>query len=231
MAALVLSIKTGLLLASSGLSVPVIILFAAALGTSLYGIAAIFADRGPWLAQFIDHYTFLGGLAIAVFLIYLSLQQPRFDAAKGKKLSWGAYAVGLLPCPFCILALALGVSILAPAMGVTVTVLGKKMGLLFGFLVLVLSLIFRKVIQIMGFDFQRVFNGSLLILGLMTLLFALTVPNITNTMEMNFSPIVIEEPFQLLIVVGGLLGLIVWGAFSQRLIVKEERENAGNSRI
>lgn len=41
MAALVLSIKTGLLLASSGLSVPVIILFAAALGTSLYGIAAI----------------------------------------------------------------------------------------------------------------------------------------------------------------------------------------------
>lgn len=108
---------------------------------------------------------------------------------------------------------------------------GEKMGLLFGFLVLVLSLIFRKVIQIMGFDFQRVFNGSLLILGLMTLLFALTVPNITNTMEMNFSPIVIEEPFQLLIVVGGLLGLIVWGAFSQRLIVKEERENAGNSRI
>ena len=98
---------------SSGLNNYKLFGFSFLLGSGLWGTSFIFAARVEILAVFIDNYTFLGGILVAVFLLYLSLQMPKRESAKEWKMKFW----GLLPCPFCMLALALTVVLLVPEGG------------------------------------------------------------------------------------------------------------------
>ncbi|GAW92499.1 DUF2162 domain-containing protein [Calderihabitans maritimus] len=231
-AVILLGLKTGLILGSSGLPASFLSLFSAGLGIGLYTLTALFTDHGPVLAHLIERYTFLGGLAMAVILIYLSIQQPGFTGFDQKKtISWRTYGVGLLPCPFCMLALVLWIIIMAPAAGITVSVLGRNTAILFGMLVLATGMGVRQIIRLTGYDPHRIFNRILFLLGSITLLFALTIPNIVKSMKTDFRPITVESPFHLALVAAGLTVIIFWGYLSQKKVIKEVRTSGDTSRF
>lgn len=115
MAALILSIKTGLILGASRLGARALVLTAAGFGGGLFLLTMAFAGRRHLLVEMLDRYTFIGAVLVALALIYLGLQEPAFatpESAGGRgRLS---YFLGFLPCPFCMAALAFSVIIIAP---------------------------------------------------------------------------------------------------------------------
>lgn len=189
---LLLSIKTGLLLGSSGLRMGMLFICSLLLGGSLWLLTFIFAGRAETLAVFIDNYTFAGGLLVAALLIYLSLQFPGPNGSSKQKTDTRFW--GLLPCPFCMLAVALTVILLTPQGGAQGINWGLAAAVLFAVLVLAISLLVRQVAKTLCRSTHRLFNGLLFTIGVMTLVFALVIPNITAAMQASLKPLQVENP-------------------------------------
>ncbi|MBO8137069.1 MAG: hypothetical protein H0Z40_02875 [Desulfotomaculum sp.] len=213
LAILILSLKTGLILGASWLSKKSILSVSTILGTSLYVIIWVFKGYQEQLVYFLDNYTFLGACLISLLLIYLGLQIPEFkkeDEDKGKKY---LYVFSFLPCPFCMLALAFSVFLFAPVLEMDVLQLGKRMGLIFAIMIFAVSMIARKMIALLKVEPMVIFNNILLSLGFITLLFAFTVPNIVQAVNIGFNPLVINSPKLLGVLTIGIIGLILLGYF------------------
>lgn len=114
-AVLVVSVKTAFLLGISGMNKKLSFLFSLFLGLLLGMMLIVFSGFQDLLAYLLEEYTFFGALAVAVLLIYLGLQgsvKDNCSCLEGGITGlhrWGRYIIALLPCPFCLLALALGI--------------------------------------------------------------------------------------------------------------------------
>ncbi|HOV78891.1 MAG TPA: DUF2162 domain-containing protein [Bacillota bacterium] len=211
-ATLILSIKTGLVLGASRLGAGALILAAAGLGGGLFLLTAAFAGRQQLLVDMLDRYTFTGALLIALTLICLGLQEP---ASAGPKSAGGrgrlSYLLGFLPCPFCMIALAFSVIVMAPLLGAGVPALGSGTAAVFTLLAIAAAFAGRKLIGAVQWNPTAVFNHLLFFTGVLTLAFALTIPNFVQAMAMPSCPIAIASPRWLGLVLLGFGSLSLFG--------------------
>lgn len=222
-ATLILGIKTGLILGTSRLSRRWLILVSGIFGISLYCLVLAFSSHQQMLVAFLDRYTFVGSLLMAILLIYLGLQQepeqgcsssgqPVERAVKpGFRPGQWKFILGFLPCPLCLAALSFSVILFSPMVGMSLSGLGRTIALFFSALVLVVSVAIRKIVQLIKFNPAAVFNMLLLFIGILTLTFALTVPNFVQSMDMPLTPLTISSPYLVALVLVGMAGLGLWG--------------------
>ena len=195
MAALILSIKTGLILGASRLGARALVLTAAGFGGGLFLLTMAFAGRQHLLVEMLDRYTFIGAVLVALALIYLGLQEPAFATPESAGGRGGlSYFLGFLPCPFCMAALAFSVIIIAPLLGVGVPALGRNTAAVFMLLVTAVAFGSRKLISAARWSPAAVFNHLLFFTGVLTLAFALIIPNFVQAMAMPMSPVEVPSP-------------------------------------
>jgi len=200
-AVVVLSVKTAFLLGISGMDSKLSLLFSVFTGLLLGALLIVFSPFQDILDYILDEYTFWGALAVAALLIYLGVQAPGKDGCRSMEKGvtgwrrWRRYIIALLPCPFCLLALALGVITVATMEEGELGIIALKVTIAFTGMVWLVSLLFQKIS--VRLKINQVFNQTLVCIGITTLLLSLTVPNITRVMQDEssiFAPLVIENP-------------------------------------
>lgn len=135
------------------------------------------------------------------------------------------YALGFLPCPLCLVALAFSVIVANSMVGTGLSRLGLFVAVLFFILVIMSSLAMKRVIQLTGYQPASIFNPLLLFTGLMTLIFALFIPNFVQAMTMPLTPVNIESPRWLAVVLVGLVVLSLVGYLRYQLNFLKERDD------
>lgn len=218
-AVFVLSVKTAFLLGISGMNKKLSFLFSLFFGLLLGMMLIIFSDFQDLLAYLLEEYTFFGALAVAVLLIYLGLREPKKDNCLEGGITglhhWRRYIIALLPCPFCLLALAFAVITVSAIEEVELGMIGLKVTFSFIVMVWLISLLIRKIS--LRLNINRVFNQVLVLLGIVTLVFSFTVPNVAWIMQSSsFSPFVLEDPCWVAIIVFLIAVSILTGYFYQK---------------
>ncbi|WP_027356707.1 DUF2162 domain-containing protein [Desulfofundulus thermocisternus] len=239
-ATIILSVKTGLILGTSWLGRRGLLLVSFLFGTVLYGLILVFNVYRQALVAFLDRYTFAGALLAAAFFIYLGLQEAGEQrAGRGvypsctpggylfpfRGLSRLKYALGFLPCPLCLAALALSVILAGSMLGTGLLRLGLYVAVLFCVLVLSSSILVRRVIILRNLNPEAFFNPLLLFTGLATLISALFIPNFVQAMAMPMAAIKIESPRWLAAVLAGLVVLSLAGYFRYQINFLKERDD------
>lgn len=218
-ATFVLSIKTGMILGTSWLSNRKLVAVSFLFGCLLYGLVVAFGSAQQILVSFLDRYTFVGAVVVAVFLIYLGLQ-----GEVGQKRVQCKYALCFLPCPLCLVALAFSVIVVSSMIGTGLSRLGVCAAVLFSSLVAASSIAVRRLIQLTRCEPTAVFNSLLLFTGLLTLIFAFFIPNLVQAMTMPLGPVQIDSLRWLVAVSAGLGGISLVGYFRYQLFLKERDE-------
>ena len=236
-ATLILGIKTGLILGTSWLNRRWLVLVSGIFGVSLYGLVLAFGAHRQVLVTFLDRYTFVGSLLMAILLIYLGLQQepergfsssgqPVERTVKpGLRLDHWKFILGFLPCPLCLAALSFSVILISPMVGMSLSELGRTIALFFLALVLVISIAIRKIVQLIKFNPAAIFNTLLLFIGILTLTFALTVPNFVQSMAMPLAPLTISSPHLVALVLVMMAGLGLWGYILYQISYTKDCDN------
>lgn len=225
-AALILSIKTGLILGASWLGARALVLTAAGFGGGLFLLTMAFDGRQHLLVEMLDRYTFTGAVLVALALIYLGLQEPAFAVPKsaGSRGRLSCF-LGFLPCPFCMAALAFSVIIMAPLLEVGVPALGRNTAAVFTLLVIAMAFGSRKLIRVARWSPAAVFNQFLFFTGVITLVFALTIPNFVQAMAMPLCPVAIASPRWLALVLLGFGGLGLFGYLQNQVNFAKGRDH------
>lgn len=218
LATLILGIKTGLILGTSWLSRKAVVLVSLIFGAVLFLLALTFAGHRELLVSFLDRYTFAGGLSVSVLLIYLGIQDinPVSEGTEGLKgrAAW----LGFVPCPFCLVALAFSVIMIAPVIGVGISIIGAGAAVVFTLLVIGIALGARVLVRLTGFRPVTIFNQLLFFTGAITLAFSLIIPNFVQGMTTPLNPIKIYSPVLLVFMVIGFTGLTLLGYFQYQKI-------------
>ncbi len=212
----VLSVKTGLVLGTSWLGSGALVAAALGFGGGFFFLTSVFAGRQHFLVEILDKYTFAGAVGIALFLVFLGLWEPSFKAPKGVKPKGlaGCY-LGFLPCPLCVAALSLAVITAAPLTGLNTFALNAVTALVFAVLTAAAALGTRKVVSAVKWDPASVFNSLLFFTGLLTLTFALTIPNFVSAMTLPIEPVEVPPAGVLGLAVLPLAGAVLSGYFWQ----------------
>ncbi|NHM27595.1 DUF2162 domain-containing protein [Desulfofundulus sp. TPOSR] len=151
--------------------------------------------------------------------------QPVPGAVISPALERFKYALGFLPCPLCLVALAFSVIVASSMVGTGLSRLGLFVAVLFFILVIVTSLAMRRAIRLTGYKPVAIFNPLLLFTGLMTLIFALFIPNFVQAMTMPLTPVNIDSPRWLAAVLAGLVVLSLAGYFRYQINFLKERDD------
>ncbi|MDN5363935.1 MAG: hypothetical protein PWQ91_996 [Eubacteriales bacterium] len=220
-AALILSVKTGIILGTSWLSRRAIVFVSSLFGLALFALVKIFAPHYNVLAQLLDRHTFLGAILAAILLIYLGLQgsdteECEVEGNKKSKLRWLAF----LPCPFCLGALAFSVIMLVPLLAASTTIVGAGAAVVFALLVVAVALGTRKLVGLAKFRPVVLFNQLLVLMGALTLAFSLVIPNFVQSMTMPMAPVTVASPLWLGGVISGFVVLVLAGYFQYQRNIK-----------
>jgi predicted transporter len=211
-ATIVLSIKTGFVLASSRLNGARIAITAFGFGGALLALTIIFKEQQLLLAEILDRYTFSGAIAVSLALIYLGSQDSSAEtgSCNRNRAVFKDY-LGFLPCPFCTIALAFSVLAIAPVMGMSVIRAGSYSAIAFSVFTTVAALTARKLIGVFKWQPAALFDQLLFFSGVLTLTFALTIPNFVQAMTTPPSPITIDSPALLVLVMALFFALALLG--------------------
>lgn len=192
-ATLVLSLKTGLILGSSWLRTGQIIVVSLIFAVSLFALVVVFVPYQSMLEKILDKYTFAGSLGLALFLLYLGISEEGVNPTAGDvKRSWLKSAPIFLPCPLCLVALALTVMVVAPKMQIRSGILGASIAVVFAVLLAGIALFSRQVVKTFKVNPQSLLNGVLVFFGIITLSCGLFIPNLVKSMSMPFSPMILS---------------------------------------
>lgn len=236
-ATIILGIKTGLILGTSWLNRRWLVLVSGIFGISLYCLVLAFGAHQQMLVTFLDRYTFVGSLLMAILLIYLGLQQepkqgcsssgqPVERAVKpGFRPGQWKFILGFLPCPLCLAALSFSVILISPMVGISLSELGRTIALFFSTLVLVIAVAIRKIVHLIRFNPAAIFNTLLLFIGILTLTFALIIPNFVQSMAMPLTPLTISSPHLVALVLVGMVGLGFWGYIMYQISYVKDCDN------
>ncbi|TCO76930.1 DUF2162 family putative transporter [Marinisporobacter balticus] len=202
----ILSIKTGIILGTSCASRKNMALISFSFACILYAGSVFLTHYTKIIAGFIDQYTFIGSMLLSVFLIYLGLH---VDAGESGQIKHKILAY--LPCPFCLLAMAISVMLTKVQLKRNDQLLEIGVAILFFVFIFLIATGMKWVIYRFKVNPMNIFNGILLFLGILTLLLGLFIPNYVNAAKMCFSPIKVDSLKILGIVFSGLLGVISMG--------------------
>lgn len=240
-AALILSLKTGILLGTSWLHLKKIIMLTLIFSIMLLSLTVVFSQHASFLAQLLDRHTFWFAVLAASLLIFLGLGKPIFtnsgnsaekkeksEILSGKTNSYSkkifsknnsicqifflkkyAYFISFLPCPLCLVALALASAISAPLLELEAFLLGIIISFFFALTTVLTSMGAKKI-----FRSPTVLNDILFFLGITTLIFAFVIPNITQAATMPLSPISLPRAEELFFTIGGVILIWLLGFFN-----------------
>ncbi|CAH2212460.1 DUF2162 family putative transporter [Tepidibacter aestuarii] len=204
----ILSLKTGLILGASGLNRKIIVFISFIFGFVLYILIIMFTPRMKSISVFIDQYTFEGSMILAGFLIYLGLhEESQFkedNSLCSKK--HGNHIIAFLPCPFCLIAMAVSVIFFKLQVKVFNGLLELGISLFFIALLIVVAFGTQCMIKRMNIQPGGIFNSVVLFFGIITVALGLFIPNFVNSAQMSFSSMTIDS-LKILTMVG--VGLAV----------------------
>jgi predicted transporter len=209
-AILILSIKTGLVLGSSWLTMSRISGCAALFGSSVIFLSYIFNGKYQLIGEFIDKYTFAFACITGLLFLYLGLEHTSETENSGKKQII-SYWLGFLPCPFCVGALVVSVIFTAGGLKIPLYAVALATGIAFSSGIILISWILRKFLNRFNFSISSIFHQGLLFLGVFTLLSAFLIPNIVATMQDTFIPIVLCSGKELFLCAVGFFVLFMLG--------------------
>lgn len=221
-ATFIMSLKTGLILGMSQRSAKQMVLFSLTFAISLGFLVLVFQPMQSLMVELLDKYTFVGSVLMALFLIYLGIDGEMDGckvcdvASKNKK-----YITALLPCPLCLIALALAVILLGPALKLSSTWLGWITSAVFFLMLLAISFGIRKLMNTLTVDTGNILNVFLLFLGSFTLCCSLFIPSLVQSMMAPFSPISLESGRWTLGAVSGMLVLLIVGYIKHALFERK----------
>lgn len=221
-AILILSIKTGLVLGSSWLTIPKISGYATIFGSSVVLLSYIFNEKYQLIGDFIDKYTFAFACLTGLLFLYLGLERTCICTCETETLGIKqkiSYWLGFLPCPFCVGALVISVIYTAGGLKVPLYAVSIATGIAFSLGIVLVSWILRRLLTRFNFDVASFFHRGLLFLGVFTLLSAFLIPNIVATMQDTFIPMVLCTKKELLLSVIGFLVLFTLG-FSKEMLTR-----------
>lgn len=189
-AIMVLSIKTGAVLGASWLGGRQIFLVSLSFGALLFVLSRAMWPYAPQLAWLVEQYTFPFSVVMAVLFIYLGLggNCQENTCQRPGKLYFGA----LLPCPFCLLALAFGLILLKQRFGDHYLLPDLIFSAALTLFLLAVALGVRRLSsQKMGASLKNM-NMLLLLLGTTTLVMVFLVPNLVRAARMSFSRVQVD---------------------------------------
>ncbi|MEA4988109.1 MAG: DUF2162 domain-containing protein [Anaerovorax sp.] len=221
-ATLILSLKSGLILGMSQKSVKQILFFSSAFAISLGVLVMFFLPMQSLMVAILDKYTFVGSILMALFLIYLGINGEMnncstCDATSNNK----KYITVLLPCPLCLIALALAVILLGPALKLSPIWLGWITAGVFFLMLLIISFGIRKLMKTLTVDPETILNTFLLFLGAFTLCCSLFIPSLVQSMMAPFSPISLESGRWTLAAITGMFVLLIIGYMKHVLVERK----------
>jgi Predicted transporter len=215
-AILILSIKTGLVLGSSWLTMPRISGLAALFGSSVIFLSYIFNSKYQLIGEFIDKYTFAFACITGLLFLYLGLDHTS-ETENSEKKQKISYWLGFLPCPFCVGALVVSVIFTAGGLKIPLYAVAIAAGIAFTSGIVLISWILRKFLNRFNFNVSGIFHQGLLFLGVFTLLSAFLIPSIVATMQDTFIPMVLCSKKELLLSALGFFVLFMLGLGKEML--------------
>ncbi|PKM79310.1 MAG: hypothetical protein CVU88_06455 [Firmicutes bacterium HGW-Firmicutes-13] len=194
-ALLILSLKTGIILGSSWLSLKKITAASMAFGAALLLIVILLAPYAAPLNYFTQEYTFSASLFMAGLLVYLGLNSNSHCCGIGveEKTAGIRYFAAFLPCPFCLIAMALSIILFKEQTGITHRGLELIVSMIFTGVLIALAYGTRWLINRKNINPGDAFNALLLFMGLMTVVLSLFIPNFVASAQMNFTPLAVDS--------------------------------------
>ncbi|MGQ9558303.1 MAG: DUF2162 family putative transporter [Desulfurispora sp.] len=207
-ATLLLALKSGLLLGTVPLGRRQRWPMAGSLALILL-LAALSAEQcHQQLAALVDKYTFHIATLSGVLLLYLAAASR---TPAGRQI-WPA----LLPCPLCVLALAVSSTLLSTRLQVSAPGLATGTALFYLLVTLSSSWLSQKLLQKWQIDLESALQFLLLALGSFTLFCVFAIPNLVAAMHMPFQPLEIAPPDQLVAVAGASLIILLLGYLGEK---------------
>lgn len=220
-ACMVLVFKTATIMAATSLNSRRLIVINGVMGGLLFTMMVMANDHRETMATWIDTYTFESAMAMSALFIYLGLHDDgEGHSDKGRQMrqrsrqkTWQGigkrlrHGLHVLPCPFCMLALAVmlawafkGEGILfkegMAATAFSILLTGSAIGI-------------RASVRKLKFNPTDMLNPLLLFSGSLTMVFALFIPNYVNASRMGFKPLTMESNLLVpCLIFGGVLLLI-----------------------
>jgi len=199
---LLLAAKAGVLLGTAPWGRARLYWLALAAGACLVLLVALLGTRQEVLVDWLNRYTFLGAVVAGALLVWLGLTDPG-----ATRCSRGLTAVlSALPCPLCLVALALGVALLAGALNLRALALAPVAA---AFLSGTTAAFGAAAGRVPGVE--RAFGNLCLLLGLFTLCCALVIPNLVAAMGQEAAAVVLPDPRELAAVAAGAAALWLFG--------------------
>lgn len=194
-ALLTLSLKTGTILAASWLERKMVVSVAVAFGALLFLLAVITMPFTTQLVRLTEQYTFPASLIMSGLFIYLGFHE-RDDCCDGeiqRGKSGASYIAAFLPCPFCLIAMALTIIFFKQQTGLDSLAVDLVISVVFVLILLLVAHGTRWLISRKNINPGKVFNALLLFIGLTTATLSLFIPNFVSAAQMEFSPIHIDS--------------------------------------
>ncbi|WP_324825982.1 DUF2162 domain-containing protein [Sinanaerobacter sp. ZZT-01] len=223
-ATLILSLKSGLILGMSQRSAKQMVLISLSFAICLGILVLLFEPMQGMMVDILDKYTFAGSVLMALFLIYLGINGEECSACS-ERSTYKNNIIVLLPCPLCLIALALTVILLGPPLKLPPAWLGWATAAIFFILLLLVSFGIRRLMKTISIDAESILNTFLLILGTFTLCCGLFIPSLVQSMATQFSPITLESGRWTLSAVAGMVALLIAGYVKHTFIEKEGERN------
>lgn len=197
-----LGAKAGVLLGTACCGRSRLYWLAAAAGACLVLLVALLGTRQEVLVDWLNRYTFWGAVLAGALLVWLGLTDPG-----GTRCSRGLAAVlGALPCPLCLVALALGTALLAGALNLRALALAPAVAVFLSGTTAAFGTAAGRVPGV-----ERAFGNFCLLLGLFTLSCALVIPNLVAAMGLEAASVVLPAPRELAPVAAGAAALWMLG--------------------
>lgn len=218
----ILSLKTGMILGISQNKVKQIMFFSLIFGIGLELTIMIFYPMQDLMIDILDKYTFIGSTSIAVFLIYLGVNGETNclkDCNEGRANK--KYIAVLLPCPLCLIALALTVILLGPVFDISIPLLGCITSVVFFLMVITISLGTRTLLNKSTIDPEDILNTFLLVLGTFILCCGLFIPSLVQSMTTSFSPITLEAGSWTYVAILSMGSLLILGYIKNMIMERK----------
>lgn len=215
LAILVLGCKTGLILGASGINARLVFLISFAFAIMLYSLILLFLPHAVTLASIIDSYTFAGSMLLSAFLIFIGLDIAPCSGKESCSSSTNdlrRYMPAFLPCPFCLMALALAAILFRQKMRVGSQLFEISICLSYMLLTVLTARASRWMLSRTNMNPASIFNAAILFFGLATAVMGLFIPNFVSAARMPFSPMRIDS-IEILLTVAVLLATVVAAGF------------------
>ncbi len=208
---LVFGIKIGLASGLANLSKKLFALICFLYGGGVILISAIASLYADQLVQAIYSYNTIFYILMASIMIIAGLFTIREWKIHDKNTSTATSLAIIAPCPCCFGSIIASVLIVAPTIGVTSLNLSWYAAVALVCVMIVTYFASNIIVRVINKPYPIVLGNFMLLLGAYFLLSAIVIPNIAGALSNTISPITINSPQDILMVIIAFAVLIISG--------------------